>query len=81
MAKRRSLGKEHAPAQTKKRWTEEQLRILRRLHRSHRNAEIAKAVGRTVQSVVYKAHRLGLRKGVRRLRKMGRENIRHRWGP
>jgi len=80
MAKKRTRRKKKTPAQTKKRWTKEQLRILKRLYKSHSNADIAKAVGRTVASIVYKAHKLGLYKGVRRLRKMGQENIRHRWG-
>jgi DNA-binding NarL/FixJ family response regulator len=78
--KKHPSGKKHLPARTKKRWTEEQIGILRRLYRTHRNTEIARAVGRTVPSVVFKARRLGLRKGVRRLRQMGQENIRHRWG-
>jgi len=64
----------------KLRWTEEQVRILKRLHKTRSNAEIAKAVGRNVASVAYKAHRLGLRKGARRWRQMGKENIQHRWG-
>ena len=68
------------PAQVKKRWTKQQLSILKRLYKSHSNADIAKAVGRKEASVVYKAHRMGLYKGVRRLRKMGQENIQHRWG-
>jgi len=68
------------PAQVKKRWTKEEIRILKRLYKSHSNADIAKAMGRKVASVVYKAHRLGLYKGVRRMRQMGQENIRHRWG-
>ena len=83
MAKKSKKRKKKAPAkpvQVKKRWTKEQLRILKRLYKSHSNADIAEAVGRKVASVVYKAHRLGLYKGVRRLRKMGQENIRHRWG-
>ncbi len=84
MAKKRNLArKKKAPAksaQVKKRWTKEQIAILNRLYKSHSNAEIAKSVGRKVASVVYKAHRLGLYKGVRRMRKMGQENIQHRWG-
>ena len=39
-----------------------------------------RGVGRKTASVVYQAHRLGLYKGVRRMRQMGQENIRHRWG-
>jgi hypothetical protein len=61
------------------RWTKEEVLLLRRLYRTHSNAEIAETLGRKVSSVVFKGHRLGLSKGVRRLRKMGRENIRRRW--
>lgn len=84
MAKQRTAaGKKKArakSAQFKKRWTREQINILKRLYKSHSNAEIAQAVERKVASVVYKAHRLGLCKGVRRMREMGQENIRYRWG-
>ena len=82
-AKKRTKRKKKAPAkpgQVKKRWTKEQIGILKRLYKTHSNADIAKAVERKVASVVYMAHRLGLYKGVRRMREMGRENIRHRWG-
>ena len=80
MAKTRTGSKQKVPNQTRKQWTKEQVRILKRLYKSHSNADIAKAVGRKAVSVVFKAHRLGLSKGVRRLRKMGQENIQHRWG-
>jgi len=55
--------------------------ILKRMYRTHSNAEIAEKIGRKVSSVVFKGHRLGLCKGARRLREMGRENIRLRWEP
>jgi hypothetical protein len=61
------------------RWTKEEISILRRLYRTHSNAEIAQVLGRKVSSVVFKGHRLGLSKGIRRLKEMGRENIRRRW--
>ena len=61
------------------RWTKPQVEALRRLYRVHSNAEIARVLGRPVASVVFKAHCLGLAKGVRRLREMGRENIAKRW--
>lgn len=83
MAKKRTASKKKTPAksaQLKKRWTKEQIAILKRLYKSRSNADIAEAVGRKVASVVYMAHRLGLYKGVRWMRKMGQENIRHRWG-
>ena len=63
------------------RWTKEEVSLLRRLYRTHSNAEIAEILGRKVSSVVFKGHRLGLSKGARRLREMGRENIRRRWDP
>lgn len=63
------------------RWTKAEVALLRRLYRTHSNAEIAGILGRKVSSVVFKGHRLGLSKGARRLREMGQENIRHRWEP
>ena len=63
------------------RWTKEEISVLRRLYRTHSNAEIARVLHRKVSSVVFKGHRLGLSKGIRRLREMGRENIRQRWQP
>jgi DNA-binding NarL/FixJ family response regulator len=75
--KKKALAK---PGQVKKRWTKQQIRVLKRLYKSHSNADIAKEIGRKEASVVYKAHRLGLYKSVRRLREMGQENILYRWG-
>ncbi len=74
-------GKKGVPRQPRlrPRWTRSEIAILRRLYRTHSNAEIAKVLGRKVSSVVFKAHRLRLSKGIRRLREMGRENIRRRW--
>jgi DNA-binding CsgD family transcriptional regulator len=63
------------------RWTKQEISVLRRLYRTHSNAEIARILHRKVSSVVFKGHRLGLSKGIRRLREMGRENIRRRWKP
>ena len=63
------------------RWTKEEVSLLKRLYRTHSNAEIAGILGRKVSSVVFKGHRLGLSKGPRRLREMGRENIKRRWEP
>jgi hypothetical protein len=63
------------------RWTREEVSLLRRLYRTHSNAEIAGVLGRKVSSVVFKGHRLGLSKGARRLKEMGRENISQRWEP
>lgn len=63
------------------RWTKEEVSLLKRLYRTHSNAEIAQILGRKVSSVVFKGHRLGLSKGARRLKEMGRENIKKRWEP
>jgi len=63
------------------RWTKEEVSVLTRLYRSRSNSDIAEVLGRKVSSVVFKGHRLGLSKGVRRLREMGQENIRRRWEP
>jgi hypothetical protein len=61
------------------RWTQEEVLILKRLYRTHSNAQIAEVLGRKVSSIVFKGHRLGLAKGIRRLKEMGRENINLRW--
>jgi len=68
-------------ARVRPRWTKEEVSLLKRLYRTHSNAEIAGILGRKVSSVVFKGHRLGLSKGARRLREMGRENIKRRWEP
>lgn len=68
-------------AKIRPRWTKSEVTILKRLYRTHSNVDIAKVLGRKVSSVVFKAHRLRLSKGIRRLREMGRENILRRWKP
>jgi hypothetical protein len=68
-------------ARVRPRWTKEEVALLKRLYRTHSNADIAEILGRKVSSVVFKGHRLGLAKGARRLREMGRENIKRRWEP
>lgn len=52
---------------------------MKRLYRTRSNADIARLLGRTVSSIVFKGYRLGLSKGIRRLKEMGRENINKRW--
>jgi len=69
----------HGKERVRPRWTKAEVTLLRRLYKTHSNAEIAKRLGRKVSSVVFKGHRLGLSKGIKRLREMGRENIRLRW--
>ena len=78
---RKKSKKKTVSARVRPRWTKEEVSLLRRLYRTHSNAEIAGILGRKVSSVVFKGHRLGLSKGQRRLREMGRENIKHRWEP
>ena len=73
--------KKSATARVRPRWTKEEVALLKRLYRTHSNAEIAEILGRKVSSVVFKGHRLGLAKGARRLKEMGRENIARRWEP
>lgn len=57
------------------RWTKEEEARLRELYANTPNLEIAKELGRTVKSVVSKAHDLQLRKSPERLKQMGRENV------
>jgi hypothetical protein len=61
------------------RWTEEETAWLVRYYRTTSNIRLAKDLGRKVSSVVFKAHRMNLSKGPKRLRQMGKENIRKRW--
>lgn len=62
------------------RWTREEIKLLKKWYRNNPNSEIAGMLRRKVSSVVFKAHRLGLHKGPKRLREMGKENIAIRWG-
>ncbi len=76
-----NAGKSPKRSKLRPRWTREEVAILKRLYCTHSNAEIAEVLGRKVSSVVFKGHRLGLAKGIRRLKEMGKENIRQRWEP
>ncbi len=58
-----------------RRWSREQIQLLKDLYPNRPNLEIAKALGKSVKSVVSKAHDLELKKEVKRLREMGRENV------
>ena len=78
---RKKSNRKTVISRVRPRWTKEEVALLKRLYRSHSNAEIAGILGRKVSSVVFKGHRLGLSKGARRLREMGRENIKRRWEP
>jgi len=85
MRERARSGKRHKrdvrrPRVTaRRRWTAAEKEILRRLYRTRSNAYIAQLIGRSVSSVTFQGHRLGLSKGIRRLKHMGRENVRKRW--
>lgn len=64
-----------APATRMPRWKDEELELLRAIYPSAPNLDLAKRLGRSVKSVVSKAHLLGLEKSPDRLREMGRENV------
>jgi len=57
------------------RWKAEELEILKGTYSSQSNIEIARQLGRSVKSVVSKAHQLRMKKSSERLREMGRENV------
>jgi len=57
------------------RWSADEIETLKRLYPDHSNLEIAKALGRSVKSVVSKAHNIGLKKDPSRLQEMGRQNV------
>jgi len=61
------------------RWTEPELQTLRQLYHAESNLQIAQQLGRSVKSVVSKAHNLGLKKDKARLEEMGRQNVRLRY--
>ncbi len=61
------------------RWGDQELAVLERDYPVESNLDIALRLGRSVKSVVSKAHNLGLRKSPDRLREMGRENVRLRY--
>ncbi len=76
---RRKLAARHPRVKARKRWTDAEKEILRRLYRTRSNAYIAQLLGRSVTAVTFQGYRLGLSKGIRRLKHMGRENVRKRW--
>jgi hypothetical protein len=57
------------------RWRAEELELLRREYPLLSNLDLARMLGRSVKSVVSKAHHLGLKKSSERLRDMGRQNV------
>lgn len=70
---RRLAGGE--PSSRMPRWRKDELDLLREKYPRCSNLEIAQELGRSVKSVVSKAHNLGLKKDPQRLREMGRENV------
>ena len=57
------------------RWAAEELEALKRDYARRSNLEIARRLGRSVKSIVSKAHHLRLKKSFERLRDMGRKNV------
>ncbi|MEM8713664.1 MAG: hypothetical protein AAGG01_22200, partial [Planctomycetota bacterium] len=64
-----------APRTKMPRWSAAELDQLREIYPQQSNLEIAKALGRSVKSIVSKAHSLRLKKDKARLRQMGQENV------
>ena len=62
------------------RWTEKEMKILEELYATTANSILAKKLKRSITSIVYKAFRMNLSKNADRLKNMGLENIRKRWG-
>lgn len=68
MAKKKSKKKS-----TKKgRWTTSDVKVLKRLFSETATVQIAKKLGRSLDTVKKKASRMGLKKSKRYLRKIGR---------
>jgi hypothetical protein len=61
------------------RWSEHDVARLRELYPTRDNLDVARAIGRSVQSVANKAHQLGLKKRKRWLRQLGRQGAARRW--
>jgi hypothetical protein len=57
------------------RWDREAIGTLVELYPKTANLDLALKLNRSVKSVVSKAHNLGLKKEIERLREMGRENV------
>ncbi|NOT30685.1 MAG: hypothetical protein HOP15_09595 [Planctomycetes bacterium] len=63
------------PSTRMPRWKPEELDILSEGYQVQSNLELARRLGRSVKSVLSKAHQLGLKKSSERLREMGRVNV------
>ena len=66
---------EGRPASRMPRWSTEEIRQLAKLYSETPNLEVARRLGRSVKSIVSKAHELDLKKSEERLRDMGRQNV------
>lgn len=77
LAARYALGKDKRrfPVGTMPRWRPEEVTELTRIYPDMDNESIALKMGRTVKSVLSKAHHLGLKKSVARLERMGQANV------
>jgi hypothetical protein len=83
LAEQHSLSKDKAflrrlrgePSTRMPRWRAEEVTVLRENYPTESNIALARRLGRSVKSVVSKAHHLGLEKSPERLREMGRENV------
>jgi hypothetical protein len=61
------------------RWDTQAIGVLVEFYPKTANLDLAQKLNRSVKSVVSKAHNLGLKKEVDRLRQMGRENVSMRY--
>lgn len=75
LAKDKAFLKRNQQTTRMPRWSADALQQLRERYPRESNIDIATSLGRSVKSIVSKAHQLGLKKKVERLREMGRENI------
>jgi hypothetical protein len=66
---------EGRPASRMPRWSPDEIKQLAKLYSELPNLEVARRLGRSVKSVVSKAHELDLKKSEDRLRDMGRQNV------
>jgi len=57
---------------TRKRWTREEIKYLKKVFRNMRTADVAKRMKRTISSVQQKAIILGLKKTKKYLKSLGR---------
>tara|TARA_R110000851_G_scaffold120002_1_gene248067 strand:- start:8542 stop:8913 length:372 start_codon:yes stop_codon:yes gene_type:complete len=70
-----SRDKTKFAGQVMPRWSSAEVQTIREMYPASANLTIAKALGRSVRSVVSMAHKLKLKKDGARLQDMGRENV------